>query len=462
MPEKKPENTLSEQPAAPVTFSEFPHQSLSDWEQLVAAESKGKTTAEMLLHSPWDGITMRPYYTHDDLKGLEGQLQFFEKAQALRNHAGWRYNEEITASDAKRANADALHALQTGAESLSFYLEWDGAADYAQLLKNIDMRQNPVFFCGTGPVLSVMAEGIKKYNPAFEPLKGALAFDPLSEAAVHGTPLNLAAFSTLAQLTKTFEAAPKMGTYKVSGLPFADAGAHPAQELAYALSAFVQYIDILTDFGFSPETAACKAVWQLGLGPDFFNETAKFRALRLLQAEVLNACGLLYRHLPLQAKGSVYRHSLAEPAQNLLRNTTQALAAIAGNTDYLSLLPHENGAQTQSAPARLARNVSTMLREEGRLGRTGDVAAGSPAIETLTRKTAEAAYLLFKETENEGGFIKALEAGTIAEKINATHKKQTEAYLQGKGKTASDMHAILEAGKSGKAYTLSPKRIEEA
>jgi methylmalonyl-CoA mutase len=118
---------------------------------------------------------------------------------------------------------------------------------------------------------------------------------------------------------------------------------------------------------------------------------------------------------------SGWNQTLYDPHVNMLRGTTEAMSAILGGTDSLTVLPFDRPAGgTDQLSRRIARNIQIILREESYLDKVIDPSAGSYYIENLTDTLIGGAWDLFLKMEERGGYQKALIDGFIQEQVNKT------------------------------------------
>ena len=97
----------------------------------------------------------------------------------------------------------------------------------------------------------------------------------------------------------------------------------------------------------------------------------------------------------------------ADEATNILSNTLQALAAILGGCNSISLAPHDSRNQQYNQwSARIARNISLILREEVHLDKFMDPVAGSYYLESITHQLVKGSWNLFLKIEKDGGYTK--------------------------------------------------------
>jgi methylmalonyl-CoA mutase len=173
-------------------------------------------------------------------------------------------------------------------------------------------------------------------------------------------------------------------------------GATEAQELAFVLSGLVAALRKFEgNLGIAGATLAANQ--------DMFLTLAKFRAIRLLWARVLEASGIAQQ--PLRLHGETSRRMMArlDPHTNILRATAAVFGAGLGGTDTFTVLPFSIAQGLPNAFARrMARNTQLILQEESQLWRVADSASGSGYVESLTHDLCERAWTIFQEIEKTG------------------------------------------------------------
>ncbi len=201
-----------------------------------------------------------------------------------------------------------------------------------------------------------------------------------------------------------------------------EAGAHAVQELGYALAAGVERLALLTEK--EPlEKAASKVEFVFAVGPYYFTEIAKLRAARLLWAQAVSAFGAApaeAARMRLAVRTPRRNKSVLDRYTNLLRVTTEALSAVIGGCDQLTVEPF-------GFDEHLALNVQHILQEESHVDAVADPAGGSYYVEALTDAIARAAWKLFQEVEAAGGWSKALATGTVEQALAETRVSREKA-----------------------------------
>ena len=201
-----------------------------------------------------------------------------------------------------------------------------------------------------------------------------------------------------------------------------EAGANAVQELGYAIAAGVERLAALS--ATKPVDAAAREIeFVMAVGPSFFMEIAKLRAARLLWAQAVAAfgpkdedacCMRLNVRTPRRNKSIYDRHT------NLLRAATEALSAVIGGCDQLTVEPF-------GFDDHLALNIQRILKEEAHLDAVADPAGGAYYIEVLTDSIAREAWKLFQQVEAEGGYVQALASGAIGKALAATRAARDKA-----------------------------------
>jgi methylmalonyl-CoA mutase len=109
-----------------------------------------------------------------------------------------------------------------------------------------------------------------------------------------------------------------------------------------------------------------------------------------------------------------------DPFTNMLRTQTEAMSAIIGGTDSLTVQPYDiSFRKPDEFSERIARNQQLILKKESYFDKVVDPAAGSYYIENLTNMIAENAWKLFLEIEDQGGFLCALRSGYVGKLLSS-------------------------------------------
>lgn len=206
-------------------------------------------------------------------------------------------------------------------------------------------------------------------------------------------------------------------TGAVNAARFHENGATSVEELAFALAEGVERLAAAED----PGIEAASLVFVFATGSNYFFEIAKLRAARMLWAQAVTAFGVTNSEaarMRIHARTALANKSIYDPYTNLLRATTEALSAVIGGCNSLTVMPARFS-------ARLARNVQLILKEECHLDGVADPAGGSYYVEALTDAIAREAWKLFQQVEQRGGFAAA--ESFIGERLAASRAAKEKA-----------------------------------
>jgi len=201
-----------------------------------------------------------------------------------------------------------------------------------------------------------------------------------------------------------------------------EAGAHAVQELGYALAAGVEKLAAAAEKQ-PAEKAAPQIQFVFAVGPAYFVEIAKLRAARLLWAQAVAAFGVKSDEgvrMKLDVRTPRRNKSVFDRYTNLLRVTTEALSAVVGGCDRLTVEPF-------GFDPHLALNVQRLLQEESHLDAVADPAGGSYYIEALTDQLAREGWKLFQQVEAAGGYAKVLASGAVEKALAETRAARAKA-----------------------------------
>ena len=419
-------------------MSEFPPVTTEQWETVIAADLKGADRTKKLVWRTMEGFNVDPYYRAEDLdkiKHLASQPGEFPYLRGVKKSGEWLVRQTITVDSPKETNAQALSVLMKGVDSLGFVVNGKEftAEDLDTLLKGIDLKAIEVAFsgCSMGRFAGVFMDKIAK--DGIEPcrVKASFAIDPLVKGATKGGFCSENAEKCLNKLSGLVA---RKGDFKklriatVSGNLFSDSGSSIVQELAFTLAAGHEYIVKLMDKGLTIDQAASSIKFNLSISANYFMEIAKFRAGRMLWANIVNAYKpekLCSAKMRVHAITSSWNMTVYDPYVNMLRGTTETMSAAIAGVDSIEVLPFDHAFEKPTEfSARIARNTQLLLKEESHFDQVTDPSAGSYYIETLTASIADQAWSLFKQVEDKGGFIEALKAGFIQDTIAETSSKR--------------------------------------
>jgi len=215
-----------------------------------------------------------------------------------------------------------------------------------------------------------------------------------------------------------------------------EAGGNVVQELSYLLSHAVTLFRELTQRGIPIESVLQRLEIVVSVGPDFFLEIAKLRAMRLLWQSLLAPLSLAPAVDPaphITAVTARWNRTKDDPHTNLLRCTTEALSAVCGGAHRLQVIPFLlRGDGEEHLARRLSRNLQHILREEAFFGRVADPGGGSYYLEALTKELAERAWAHFQGIERQGGLKNVLAYGEFQNEVQLASAARSAELASGK------------------------------
>ena len=437
-------------------FSDFSPVSTEQWMEKVTADLKGADFEKKLVWKTNEGFKVKPFYRMEDLEGLKttdalpGEFPYLRGTKKDNNE--WLVRQEIKVECPKEANAKALDILNKGVDSLSFHVKAKELnAEYIEtLLKDICAECVELNFSTCQGHVVELAELLVAYfqkkDYDLTKLQGSINYDYFNKMLAKGKEKGDMVATAKALLEAT-ASLPKYRVLNVNALTLNNAGSYIFQELGYALAWGNEYMNQLVDAGLPAAMVAKKIKFNFGISSNYFLEIAKFRAARMLWANIVasyspeclrdcdnkgkdNECRCAAK-MKIHAETSSFNLTLFDAHVNLLRTQTEAMSAALAGVDSMTVTPFD---KTYDAPnefsERMARNQQLLLKEESHFDKVIDPAAGSYYIENLTISIAQQAWNLFLSVEEAGGFYVALKAGTVQAAVNESNKARHKAVAQ--------------------------------
>jgi methylmalonyl-CoA mutase len=442
----------------PIHFlrQQFPPTSDEAWEAVLTKDLKGADWREVLRWSSEEGFDLLPFYRYQ--KRVDG-----------------RTNSQTSHDDQNKHYGRANHNDQTDHNDQTSHCEW-----------------------------------VDEIHPA----------DPLARW------FSRYEFEAGSDTVPIFDSLPTEDCIEIDATAYHEAGATLVQELAATLGALNEILLRIADTGASPTgspnpTSSPKAdhenehspqhpiIIYLSAGSLYFPEIAKFQACRTL------VHGLLALHFPdtpsaqpssphlssphtasphtasphtasthpsttppapslsppiiLHAVTSTRNKSRKDIHDNLIRLTTESMAAILGGADRITIHPPDfietrdtNGTPDSSSPdsssssssslssssssppasppasppssfsRRMARNIHHLLTLESHLSNVSNPTAGCYYLEELHDQLARKAWEQFQEWERQGGFLHGLMQGHVSREIRQARTNRLKDLAEGK------------------------------
>ena len=418
-------------------FQEFVAPTKQEWLDKIEVDLKGADFQKRLVWRTNEGFNVQPFYRREDVEKLQTPLSLpgeYPFVRGNKKHDNeWYVRQNIVAASAKEANQKALDVLNKGVTSLGFRIPGNEVSkDYvATLLDGIfcDCVELNFSTCKRHSVelAGILVDYFQEKGYDKEKIVASIDWDPIEKIVVKGkdTEALLQYAKTLVETVKDY---PHFRVISVNTVALNNAGAYIVQELGYALAWGAEYLQQLVEAGVEPTLAARKIKFNMGISENYFMEIAKFRAARLLWADIVKqfepvcdcACKMI-----VNAETSRYNMTLFDAYVNMLRSQTETMSAALAGVHSIVVTPFDAAYETPNEfSERIARNQQLLLKEECHFATVVDPSAGSYYIEELTTSLANEAWKIFLAVEEQGGFLAAVKAGTVQDDINATNDKR--------------------------------------
>jgi methylmalonyl-CoA mutase len=402
-------------------LNEFNTSSHQEWREKILTDLKGKSL-ESLQKNNVDHLSIRPDYTSED--AIEkSTAQFISNTIKNSNtRENWWINQVFKGTDHKALNTKMLHTLNAGVDSIS--VEINTKVDFNILFKDIIPEHIEIRF------INATLETIQSYIDWTEDHQYNTAlFEGTFEVFYHQVELVSERIEIAHMILTHF---PKMSMVNINGGHFYNQGATNLQQIGIGLAMAHEILAELIDQQIEPQKAASLISFSLAAGADFFAEIAKFRAFKALWAIILKEYGVEQHLTHVHGVTSTWTQTVLDINNNMLRSSTQALSAILGGCQTVTVTPFDASVRPSNEfSERMARNTQLIIRDEAFAGKVVDIASGSYYIEQLTLDIANQSWNVFLDIENLGGFLKTFNDGTIDKWIETSREKYWEQAASG-------------------------------
>ncbi|WP_423129420.1 methylmalonyl-CoA mutase family protein [Gaoshiqia sp. Z1-71] len=421
-------------------FEEFPPISAETWKAKVVADLKGADFDRKLVWRTNEGFSVQPFYRQEDLAMLDyldtlpGEFPYVRGTKT--NNNDWDVRQNIIVKDFKEANRKALDVLMKGVTSPGFvFNECIDVAkdDMAVLLEGICLESVEVNFvakCYSNKIAGAFTDYVLagKWDP--KNIRASVACDSFGNYLLYGRMKN-GFEGSVAQVKGLIEKTAVLSNFRVIAVNaknYGNSGSSIVQELAFALAQGAEYLSALTEAGVTTEDVAKNIKFNFSISANYFMEIAKFRAGRMLWAQIVKAYGPACEcacKMRVHAETGSWNKSVYDPYVNMLRTQTEAMSAALGGADSITVLPFNAIYEEPTTFSdRIARNQQLLLKEESNFDKIVDPAAGSYYIEELTAAIADEAWKLFLTIQDKGGFLTAAKEGFIQAEVKAMAAKR--------------------------------------
>jgi methylmalonyl-CoA mutase N-terminal domain/subunit len=208
----------------------------------------------------------------------------------------------------------------------------------------------------------------------------------------------------------------------ISGYHISEAGSSPLDEVAFPLCNLITYVEELQKTGLHVDEFAPRLAFFFVSQADFFEEVAKFRAVRRAYAKIMKerfgAQNPESMRLRFHTQTAAATLTKPQYVTNIVRTTLQALSAVLGGTQSL----HTNGMdEAFTIPTELAMKVALrtqqVIADESGATSVVDPLGGSYYVEALTTQMERAIFDVIEEVDSRGGTIKLIEEGWFQRRI---------------------------------------------
>ena len=348
-------------------FQEFAEHTVRDWEK--AAQQELQNDSIENLNKEISGLKIKPYYDSSDAVE-KNKIQFAAVKQS------WINAPKILVTNENVANEKALKHLNAGADGIFFELQL-ASTNFEKLLHNIELSFCSLFFIGEIELLNAIADYVQKKSEE-EKITGAFFIkDFLKEK------FDAKRFTTF----KNFH------TISIS----VEEKKNVVDEIVDSLLVTVDRVECLTSNGFSIEQSFRSIAFSISVNQDFFSSIAKIKALKNLwltlqqEYQIKNPIAAF-----VHVDSKKWIKEKYQPHGNMLKQTTAAMAAVIAGCDSISVEAEDEQNEMMN---RIARNVSSILREESYLDKVDDALQGSYYIDSLTNQIASEAWLRLRQAQ---------------------------------------------------------------
>jgi methylmalonyl-CoA mutase len=427
-------------------FSDFPEVSTEAWNEKLKKDLKTDDIERKLNWKTGEGIELKGVYRSEDLDNIEilnNQIASAPFLRGTKEDNNWAINRIIETSDIAEANKLALKAISRGATSVEFNCSQIKKADsLAILLDGINLEEITVRFDKPMSYKIILKHLISFIeNKGFDKNKvqasfnwDAMAYRLISGKYYQTLDDNINELKSL--IEEAEENIPNLKILSVNGLLFHNGGSTTVQELAFSLSAAVEYTSRLMEKGLSLETIVKHLYFRMAIGSAYFMEIAKFRALRQLWNKTITAFDSKMEDKAkayIFATNGIWNKSIYDPYVNMLRTTTETMSAAIAGVDVISVLPFDKVYKNENDfSSRIAQNQQILIKEEAHFDKVVDAAGGSYYIENITNSLMENSWELFNTIEDMGGYAAAMESNFIKTEIEKSAEIKELALATGK------------------------------
>jgi methylmalonyl-CoA mutase N-terminal domain/subunit len=243
----------------------------------------------------------------------------------------------------------------------------------------------------------------------------------------------------------------------ISGYHISEAGSSPLHEAAFTLANLIVYVEEVLKTGMQVDEFAPRLAFFFVCQADFFEEIAKFRALRRCYAKIMKERfgAKNPESMRLRFHCQTAAASLTKPQYmvNVVRTGMQALAAVLGGCQSL----HTNGYDEAFAiptedAMRMALRTQQVIAEETNVTQVVDPLGGSYFVEVLTTEYEKRIFDILDEVGQRGGTLKLIQEGWFQRHV-ADFAYETALRKQSGEKPVIGVNRFVDGAEDPKIHT---------
>ena len=420
------------------------------------SEHKRNRSSSDDLYCNLSGFSIKSLYGPEDVSHLDGETDIgvpgeypFTRGiyETMYRGKPWTIRQLGSLDSPSRANERIRKLIKMGATGISICFDLptimgrdsddplakgevgscggvaiDSLEDMRSILKGIPLDEISINFVSNSQssvILAMFVAVAEERGIPLKALRGTMQNDILKEYQAQKSyyfPPRPSIRLTIDTMIFCNESLHLFNPISISGYHLASAGATPAQELAFTLANGFTYVDEGIKAGLSVDSFAPRLSFFFKVHNDFFENIAKYRAARRIWAKTMRG---RYKardprswrfRVHTQTSGSSLTAQQAE--NNIIRVTMQALSGVLAGTQSLHTNAFDEALSIPTPRSeKLALRTQQIITHESGVTRTADPLAGSYYVEALTDRMETESERYFKELENLGGVISAIEQG---------------------------------------------------
>ena len=336
-------------------------------------------------------------------------------------------------------------------------------ADMEALFEGIDLEQISVSMTinPSAWILLAMYIGLAQQRGYdLDKLSGTIQTDILKEYIAEKEyvfPIDPSVRIVRDSITYCAEHMKRYNPINISGYHISEAGSSPLQEAAFALANLIVYVEEVLKTGMKIDEFAPRLAFFFVSQSDFFEEIAKFRALRRCYAKIMHerfgAQNPESMRLRFHCQTAATSLTKAQYMVNVMRTTLQALAAVLGGCQSLHTNGYDEAFTIPSEDAmRLALRTQQVIAEESNVTQTVDPLGGSYYVETLTTEYEKRIFEILDYVDSHGGTIKLIEEGWFQQQV-ADFAYETALRKQSGDKPVIGVNTLIDGAPEAKVET---------